>query len=82
MVSRELCKICFHINAVGFHVPDEVRAEVVPDHCRNLVVCLTCFARLADEKCIPWDAKIELFPVSMATHLGFVNKDDALSTLP
>ena len=68
IASREICKLCYHVNAVGFSVPDETWAAVVPEHVRDKVVCLSCFARLADEKLIEWDRDIEFFPVSMATH--------------
>lgn len=67
--SREICKLCYHVNAVGFAVPDEIWALVVPAHVRHLVVCLSCFTRLADEKQVQWDDDIEFFPVSLATHL-------------
>ena len=66
--SREICKLCYHVNAVGFSVPDDVWAAVVPEHVRDNVVCLACFTRLGDEKLIAWDQEIELWPVSMATH--------------
>ena len=69
-VSREICKLCYHVNPVGFRVPDEIRNAVVPPHVRGQVVCLSCFTRLADEKCIAWDRQIEFFPVSLATHLS------------
>ena len=68
--SREICKLCYHVNAVGFSVPDEVWAAVVPDHVRDNVVCLSCFTRLADEKLIEWDQEIQFYPVSMTTHVG------------
>jgi len=68
-VPREICKLCYHINRVGFHVPDDVWAAVVPEHVRTRVVCLSCFSRLADEKMIAWDRDIQFFPVSLATCL-------------
>ncbi len=71
--SREICKICYHVNPVGFSVPDGIWQAVVPEGFRDKVVCFTCFARLGDERCVEWDREIELFPVSMATHLGKVN---------
>jgi len=66
--SRETCKACYHVNPIGFHVPDDVWLAVVPECLQGRVVCVQCFARLADEKLIPWDRDIEFFPVSMATH--------------
>ena len=67
--TREICKLCWQINVVGFHVPDDVWTAVVPPEVRERIVCLPCFARLADEKLVPWDRDIALFPVSLATHL-------------
>jgi len=69
IASREICKLCWHVNAVGFQVPDAVWAEVAPAHLLSSVICLQCFTRLADEKLIAWDRAITLYPVSLATHL-------------
>ena len=68
--SREICKLCYHVNAVGFSVPDDVWLAIVPPEFENRVVCLTCFARLGDEKGIEWDREIEFFPVSLQRHLS------------
>lgn len=68
--SRELCKLCHHVNAIGFRVPDSVWNSVVPGFIGGGIVCLSCFSRLGDEKMVPWERDIELFPVSLATHLG------------
>ena len=68
-VSREICKICYRANRVGFHVPDAVWSRVVPPHLVGRVVCLDCFTSLADEKLIPWDSDISFYPVSLAAHL-------------
>lgn len=70
-LSREICRICYHVNAVGFCVPDVIWHSIIPDPLKSSVVCLACFARLADEKVVAWEHDIELFPVSLATHLGF-----------
>src|SRR3990167_8343294 len=67
--SREVCKMCWHVNPVGFAVPDDVWASVVPASHQDKVICITCFARLGDERAIRWDRSIELFPVSLASHL-------------
>jgi len=72
-LSREICKLCYHPNPVGFDVPDDVWAAVVPSEYRNRVVCLPCFVRLADEKLIAWDTDIQFYPVSVATHRSAVN---------
>ena len=67
--TREICKLCYQINVVGFHVPTDVWAAVIPENVRNRVVCLSCFTRLADEKLVEWDRDIQFFPVSLASHL-------------
>lgn len=66
-MTREICKICFHPNRVGFSVPDEVWNIVIPDIHKNHVVCLQCFTRLADEHLVEWDKNIEFFPISLQT---------------
>ncbi len=68
-LSREICRICFRVNPVGFYVPDNIWNDVVPPEHLSSVVCISCFARLADEKLVPWDRDIQLYPVSMYTHL-------------
>lgn len=66
--TREICKCCGTINAVGFHVPQQVWDESVPERWRNDVLCLNCFTRFADEAAVEWDRDIKLFPVSRITH--------------
>lgn len=68
-LSREICKACCHAGGIGFHVPDEVWYAAVPEKFQNGVLCISCFIRLADEKLIPWDECIDLYPVSMASHV-------------
>lgn len=67
--SREICKLCYHVNAVGFSVSNDVWEAVVPTHARDRVVCVSCFARLADEKQVEWDRNIQFYPVSLVAHL-------------
>ena len=68
-LSREICRMCWRANPVGFSVPDNVWQDVIPPEHRSHTVCLSCFTRLADEKLVPWDYSIRLYPVSMHTHL-------------
>lgn len=68
MATREICKLCYHPNRVGFRVPDDVWCAVVPEAVRDSVVCLSCFTRLADEALVRWDREIEFFPVSAVAH--------------
>jgi hypothetical protein len=68
-LSREIFKLCFRANPVSFHVPDDIWKDTIPPEHQSHVVCISCFTRLADEKLIPWDNHIRLYPVSMNTHL-------------
>lgn len=68
-LSREICKLCFRANPVGFSVPDEIWTAVTPPEYHSKVLCISCFARLADEKLIRWEHQIQLYPVSMRTHI-------------
>lgn len=70
VTTREICKACFHPNPIGFDVPNEIWESAVPERLRSGVVCIACFARLADEAMLRWDENIKMYPVSMATHLG------------
>lgn len=63
---RETCKCCLHANPIGFHVPDELWYAAVPERFANGVLCIMCFARLADEALIRWEKDIDLCPVSQA----------------
>lgn len=69
MITREICKICHHVNPVGFSVPDNIWHLVVPEFAASSVVCIGCFTRLGDEKLIRWEDGIQFFPVSLASHL-------------
>lgn len=69
-LTREICKACNQISAVGFSVPDEMWQAAVPSHLCNSVLCIACFARFADEQLIPWDRGIQFHPVSLASHYG------------
>ncbi len=66
--TREMCKHCLSTNAVGFHVPDEVWSAAVPEKFLNSVVCIKCFAWLADRARVQWDRDIQFYPVSLVTH--------------
>ncbi len=79
MLTRKLCIICHHINAIRFRVSDEIWDNLISTHLElsrklqinwNKEVCLNCFTRLADEQLIKWDKNIEFFPVSLATSLS------------
>lgn len=70
--TRETCRVCWRPNPIGFQVPDDVWAEAVhPALARqwgaNLVLCIGCFAAMADERLIAWERDIELYPVSAAS---------------
>lgn len=66
--SREICKLCFDIIRVGFHVPNEIWQKVVLRGYEQETICLKCFTRIADEKSIKWDVEIKFYPISFVTH--------------
>lgn len=68
--TRERCQLCGDISPVGFHVPDETWRAAVHPSLVHSVLCLPCFASMADEKLIRWDEGIRVFPVSLAGHLA------------
>lgn len=67
-MSREICKCCGAIVAVGFSVPDPVWVCSVPQRWRRGVLCLNCFTRFADENSVEWDQQIKFYPVSRLAH--------------
>jgi len=69
IATREICKICYKVNPVGFDVPNIVWHEVIPHQYRQDIICLSCFIHLADEKLISWDRDIKFYPVSLNSHL-------------
>lgn len=82
VASREICKICYYVNTVGFVVADDIWSAVVPPEHQRGIVCLNCFTRLADTKMIQWDKGIRLFPVSLKTHLDGCGYGEKGSDLP
>lgn len=66
-MTREICKACNRPSPVGFQVPGDVWAAVVPD--RYGVLCVQCFVTFADEAGVRWCRNIQFFPVSLAAHL-------------
>lgn len=68
-LSRERCGWCHEYSPVGFQVPDEIWAQVVPERYRQTIACIRCFAIMADERLVPWDLEMKFYPVSLATHL-------------
>lgn len=68
--TREICKCCGAVNAVGFAVPDFIWEASVPPRWIADVLCLNCFTRYADESCVLWDVNIKFYPVSRMTHVG------------
>lgn len=73
-LTREMCRRCNHVSAVGFHSP--IWPLVAGPHWVNEILCVRCFAELGDEKFIEWEEGIEFYPVSFATHRKGVERDD------
>ncbi len=72
--TRERCKVCNRISAVGFWVPNKIWEVSIPKYLQESVLCINCFVSFADEKLIEWDDEIKFFPVSLASHLEFCSK--------
>lgn len=64
--TRERCAACQQPSIVSFKARDDIWHAVVHPQFVNSILCLACFASRADEKLIPWEEGIELFPVSLA----------------
>jgi hypothetical protein len=71
---REICSLCHEVSRVGFWVPDEIWKLAVHHSQRNSIICLQCFTRLADERGVEWDLKIQFYPVSQITILRARNR--------
>lgn len=69
IATRERCGLCHKISPVGFSVSDDLWKWAVPEQYRDTILCLGCFISFADERMLPWDLNIRLFPVSLHTHL-------------
>ena len=65
--TREICQRCNQVSAVGFFAQPEIWA-MVAGQWRDSILCLTCFARLGDEKHVAWETGMQFFPVSYASH--------------
>lgn len=74
--QRQRCKVCWGADGFDFHVPEAVWESVVPEHLRNRVVCLRCFADLAIERDIRYADHIEM--LWFADGLTFRRVDGAL----
>ena len=68
--TRERCAACQKISPVSFPVSNEIWEAVIHRQFENSILCLPCFISRADEKLVAWDRAIELFPVSLFTHLS------------
>lgn len=67
-MTRERCKSCGRFNPLGFHVPNEVWAQAIPEDFQNRVLCIVCFDYFATENGVQWDDCVEFFPVSGTSH--------------
>ena len=72
MVTREICKGCNRENPLGFQVPDQVWAQAVPEHLRELVLCIVCFDELATLRGVDWSAEVSFYPVSGVAFQAFL----------
>ncbi len=80
--TRERCAACQQISPVGFAVSNEIWEAVVHPQFVNSILCLLCFISRADEKLVPWDKAIKLYPVSLYTHLSQTCSIDLTALVP
>ena len=71
---REICSLCHEVSRIGFLVPDEVWKLAVHVSQWNDIICLRCFARLADERGVEWDKDIKFYPCSRITQDKIIKK--------
>jgi len=71
---RQKCAACHQIMPVDYHVTDEIWDEAVRPFFRDSIICLNCFISWADEKLLPWDKEIEMWPTSLDTLLTEVRR--------
>lgn len=73
---RQICSVCHREYAIDFQVPDEVWELAVHRSQRNDLICLDCFARMADTRFVEWEHGLEIYPTSLVTHIR--NHRDAI----
>lgn len=71
--TRMFCQICGHLHKVDFWVPNKIWDEAVHPRYKSTHICLDCFMERADERLLPWDKEIKLWPCSMATQIEIQN---------
>ena len=59
LTTREFCSMCGEISRVGFHASDAIWEAVAGRH-KHDILCLSCFAKLGDEKYIAWEGGLIL----------------------
>lgn len=64
---RQWCAMCGQIHKIDYWVPDEIWYEAIHPHLNTSRICLNCFMARADEKFLPWDKEIKLWPCSFFT---------------
>lgn len=67
--TRERCASCQHIRGLGFSVPDDVWAAVVHPQFFESILCLPCFAERGDARLVNWTEGLQVWAVSLVTHL-------------
>jgi hypothetical protein len=78
---RQLCSVCKREYAVDFFVPNDVWELATHHSQRDDLICLDCFARMADCRFVQWDRDIEFVPRSLVSQMqiaGFVPREQAV----
>lgn len=62
---RQFCSVCGRVYRVDYSVPDDVWELSTHISQRNSLICLSCFAEMADERQVEWCKDIKFYPTSL-----------------
>jgi hypothetical protein len=66
---RQICSVCHREYGIDFQVPDHVWELATHRSQRNDLICLDCFARMADTRFVAWEEGLRIYPTSLITHI-------------
>lgn len=69
---RQICGLCHDVCRIDFWVPDETWRLALHESQWGEIVCLDCFARLAEIRRVDWSDEIELYPMSLVAHTDWL----------
>lgn len=66
---RQICDLCDEECRVDFRVPDDVWQRALHVSQWDMLLCLSCFTRLADARFVVWAPSIKLYPCDLVTQI-------------